>query len=55
MAGGNILKYNGETSTEIASIKTAKLFIDNILSTTNEKFIDMDILNFYIQTDLNEY
>jgi len=49
------LKYYGETSTELASIDTAKLLINITLSTKGVKFMAMDISKFYIQNDLNNY
>ena len=54
-AGGNLLQYYDETSTETASIETAKKLIHSVLSTKNAKFMTMDISNFYIQTDLEHY
>ena len=53
--GGKIRKYNGQTSTETASIETAKLLINSVLSPKDAKFMAMDISNFYIQTDLEDY
>ena len=54
-AGGNILQYTGETSTETASIETAKLLINSTLSTNGAKFMAMDISNFYIHKVLKDY
>ena len=54
-AGGNILKYTGETSTETASIETAKLLINSTLSTEGAKFMAINISNFYIQNELKDY
>ena len=54
-AGGNILKYTGETSTETASIETAKLIINGTLSTKEARFMAMDILNFYTHNHLIDY
>ena len=51
-AGGNLLQYYGETSTETASIETAKILINSVLSTKNAKFMTMDISNFYLMTPL---
>ena len=48
IAGENVSKYNGEISTKIASIETAKLLISSTLSTKGSKFMAMDISNFYI-------
>ena len=49
------MKYTRETSTETASTETAKLLINSTLSTRGAKFIVMDISNFYIKNDLNDY
>ena len=54
-AGGDRLEYYGETSTKTASIETAKILINSVLSTKNAKFMSIDISNFYIQTDLEDY
>ena len=54
-AGGNISKHNGQTSIEKASIETAKLLVNSVLSTKDAKFMAMDISNFYIQIDLEDY
>ena len=53
--GGDRLDYYGETSTETASLETAKILINSVLSTKNANFMSMDISNFYIQTDLQDY
>ena len=52
VAGGDRSPYDGETSTETASIETAKLMINSTLSTKGAKFMAMDISNFYIHNDL---
>jgi hypothetical protein len=54
-AGGNLLAYLGETSTEAASIETTKLFINSVLSTPGARLGTVDISNFYIQTFLKDY
>ena len=54
-AGGDCLEYYGETSTETASIETAKILINSVLSTKNARFMSIDISNFYIQTDLKDF
>ena len=54
-ASGSILKYTGETSTETASIETAKLLINSTLSTKGARFMAMDISNFYTHNDLKDY
>ena len=54
-AGGDRLDYFGETSTESASLETAKILLNSVLSTKNAKFMSIDISNFYIQNDLEDY
>jgi hypothetical protein len=41
--GGNLLDYLGETSTEAASIETAKLLINSVLSTPGARLGTIDI------------
>ena len=54
-AGGNIVQYTGETLTEVAPIETAKLLITIKLSTMGEKYMAMNMLNFYTHNDLKDY
>ena len=54
-AGTDRLEYYGETSTETASIETAKILLNSVLSTKNAKFMSIDISNCFIQTDLKDY
>ena len=42
-AGGDRLEYYGETSTETASIETAKILLNSVLSTKNAKFMSINI------------
>ena len=49
------MNYNGETSIETASIETAQLLINSTLLTKGAKFMAIDISNFYIQNDLDDY
>lgn len=48
-AGGDRLDYYGETSTETASLETAKILLNSVLSAKNAKFMSIDISNFFIQ------
>ena len=52
---GDILECTGPTSTETSSIETAKLLINSTLSTKGACFAAMDISNFYIHNDLEDY
>ena len=49
------MEYFGETSTETATIETAKILINSVLSTKNARFMATDISNFYTQNDLQDY
>ena len=49
------MKYTGESSTETALIKTAKLLINSTLLTKGGKFMAINILNIYIQNNLEDY
>ena len=46
IAGGDRLDYYGETSTETASLETAKILLNSVLSTKNAKFMSIDISIF---------
>ena len=50
-----MLQYTGETSTETASIETAKLLINTTISTKGAKFMAIDISNFYTHNNLKDY
>ena len=50
-----MLQYIGETSIETAPIETVKLPTNSTLSTKGEKFMAMDISNFYTHNDLKDY
>ena len=49
------MKFTGETSTETASIETAKLLFNSTLSTKRARFMAIDILNFYTHNNLIDY
>ena len=52
---GNRLDYFGEISIGTKSLETAKILINSVLLTKNAKFMALDISNFYIQNDLEDY
>ena len=54
-AGGDRLDYYGETSTETASLETAKILINSVLSTPGAKMGAIDVENFYIHTLLTNF
>ena len=48
--GGNLITYDGATSTKSAEMPTVKIFINSVLSTPNAKFMTGDIKDFYLNT-----
>ena len=51
-AGGDRLKYKGETTTETARIKTTKILINSTISTERACFACWDVGNFYTNSRL---
>jgi hypothetical protein len=56
-AGGNLLEYQGDVSTETASLETVKIHLNSTISTHNARYMCMDAGNFYLNTplDIPEY
>jgi hypothetical protein len=52
-AGGNLLDYLGDISTETASLETVKILPNSTISTPNARFMCMDAGNFYLNTPLD--
>lgn len=48
--GGNLIHYDGDTSTKAAELSTCKLFFNSILSTPGAKCLTGDLKDFYLQT-----
>ncbi len=55
MAGCNRVHYPGDSDTPTANIFTLKLLLNSIISTPNEKFMTMDIKDFYLYTPMARY
>ena len=53
--GGNLIEYPGNVSTETADLTTAKILFNSIISTPNERFLGLDIKNFYLNNDMERY
>ena len=51
--GGNLLEYEGKTSTETASLETIKIHLNSTISTKNAKYAAADIGNFYTNSTQN--
>jgi hypothetical protein len=48
--GGDQIEYRGDRSTRTASLTTAKILINSVISTLGAKFLVIDITNFYLNT-----
>jgi hypothetical protein len=53
--GGDKIEYPGDKSTRTAGLTTAKILINSIISTSNAKFLIIDIKNFYLSTPLGRF
>ena len=53
--GGNNVKCNGDVSTPTAHLKTAKSLFNNALSRPGEKFMTLDLANFYLMSLMKDY
>ena len=55
VVGGNLVIYNGEVSTPTADLTTAKILFNSVLSTTEAKFLGLDVKDFYLNTIMTEF
>jgi hypothetical protein len=53
--GGGRVEYPGEVTTKTASIATAKMLFNSVVSTPGAKFMTMDIKDFYLCTPMDRY
>ena len=51
--GGNLIEFNGDKSTRTAAITTAKIVLNDVVSTDNAKAACMGVKNFYLVTPMN--
>ena len=51
--GGNGVDYFGEVTTQTAYLTTVKLHLNSVISTSNGKFLGIDINNFSLDTSLD--
>ena len=49
------MEFQGDTSTETAGLETAKMVFNSVISTSEAKFMTIDISNIYLNTPLQEY
>ena len=54
-AGGDRLEYEGNASTDTASLTTVKVLLNSTISTKDARFLTLDIKDFYYGTDLLVY
>jgi hypothetical protein len=52
--GGDQIEYPGDKSTRTASLTTAKILVNSVISTLGAKFLFIDINNFYLNTPLGD-
>ena len=50
--GGNMVNYPGDCCTPTAYLLTVKLLLNRVISTKGERFMILDISNFYLMTPL---
>jgi len=50
--GGNLVNFPGDCSTPTADLLLVKLLLNSIISTTNAKFMTLDIKDFYLMTPM---
>jgi hypothetical protein len=53
--GGDQIEYPGDKSTRTAGLTTAKILINSGVSTSNTKFLVIDINNFFVNTLLGRF
>ena len=49
------MHYPGDAGTPTANLLTIKLLLNSIISTSNAKFMTMDIKDFYLNTPMARY
>ena len=53
--GGNRILYDGDKYTPNAELTTVKLLLNSVISTTNNRFMTIDLKDFYLNTPLTKY
>ena len=54
-AGGNLINYPGELTTQTVDLTTSKLMWNSVLSTEGAKYMCLDINNLYLTAPLDRY
>ena len=53
--GGDKLTFDGDTTTQCASLITTKILLNSVISTPNARFGTIDIKNMYYGTPMKDY
>ncbi len=53
--GGNLINYPDDCVTPTADLLTVKLMSNSIISTSNAKFMPVDIKDFYLMTPMDRF
>lgn len=51
--GGDQVDYPGDVNTKTADLTSAKILINSVLSTSNAKFMCLDLKDFYLNADMD--
>ena len=53
--GGNLIVYPGDCGTPTVDLLTVKLLLNSVISTSNAKFMTIDIKDFYLNTPMDRF
>jgi hypothetical protein len=53
--GGNLINYPDDCGTPTADLLTVKIMFNSVISTSNAKFMMIDIKDFYLMTPMQQY
>jgi hypothetical protein len=54
-AGGNLIEYPGELTTQTANLTTTKMLWNSVISTEHARYLCLDIKNFYLGTPMDHF
>jgi hypothetical protein len=53
--GGNLIQYPGDLSTRSADLTTSKCLWNSTISTEGDKYMCLDVKNFYLGTPMDSF
>jgi hypothetical protein len=53
--GGNLIQYPGDVSTSSADLTTSKCLWNSTISTEGDKYMCLDVKNFYLGTPMDSF